>query len=103
MKVKTKKDANTAVITPDKNVMIGSDASVIQNAILDVIQDDAKEVVIDLSKLDYITSWSVGSLFHALSTCRNRNVNFSLTGVNQKIHGILDNLNLLQVFTIKQK
>jgi anti-anti-sigma factor len=103
MKAQIKKDYNTAVIIPDKNVMIGSDASVIQNAVLDVIQDGAKAVIIDLSKLNYIASWSVGTLFHALSTCRNRNVDFSLTGVNQKIHDILDNLKLLQVFTIKQQ
>jgi anti-anti-sigma factor len=103
MEVQIEKYPDRSVIILGKNVNIGSDAAVIQNSVLDAIQDGSKTVVIDLSKLAYITSWGIGTLFHALTTCRNRDVEFYLTGVNQKIHEILEKVKLLQVFTIKDE
>ena len=100
MDLQIKKHPDKSVIILSKNVMIGSDAGAIQNSVLDLIQDGSKTIVVDLSNLKYITSWGIGALFHALTTCRNRGVEFCLSGVNQKITEILENVKLLQVFKI---
>ena len=103
MEVKIEKHPDKSVLILSKNVMIGSDAGAIQNSVLDLIQDGSKTIVVDLSNLKYITSWGIGTLFHALTTCRNRDVEFYLSGVNQKITEILENVKLLQVFTILEE
>ena len=100
MEVAIKKHPDKTVLTLSQNVMIGSDATVIQNAVLDSIDDGSKVIVVDLSKLKYITSWGIGTLFHALTTCRKQEVDFCLTGVNPKVHEILEQVKLHQVFTI---
>jgi anti-anti-sigma factor len=102
MELEIKRHLDKSVIILEKNVIIGSDAAALQNSVLDLIQEGSKTVVVDLSKLNYITSWGIGTLFHALTTCRNRDVEFYLSGVNQKIYDILEKVKLLQVFNIME-
>ena len=103
MELQIKKHPDKSVLILSQNVKIGSDAAVIQNAVLDSIQGGSKAIVVDLSGLRYITSWGIGTLFHALTTCRNQDVAFYLTGVNPKIHKILEHVKLLQVFNILEE
>ena len=76
MEVEIKKHPDKSVLILSQNVKIGSDAAVIQNAVLDSIQAGSKAIVVDLSRLKYITSWGIGTLFHALTTCRKQDVEF---------------------------
>jgi anti-sigma B factor antagonist len=102
MEIQVERQRDKSVIMLDKNIIIGSDAAKIQDAVLDSIQSGSKTIVFDLSKLDYITSWGIGSLIHALTICTNRNTQFYLTGVNNKVNEILKKVKLDKIFTIKE-
>ena len=91
-----------SIIILDKNISVGSEAADIQNVILDLIEGGSKIIEVDLSKLAYINSWGIGSLMHAHTTCTNRNVQMFLTGLNEKIHEILNRVNLHQIFAIRE-
>jgi len=101
MEIQVEQQQDKAIITLDQNIIIGSDAAKIQNAVLDSIQNGSKTIVVDLSRLDYITSWGIGSLIHALTTCTNRNTQFYLTGVNDKVAEILKKVKLDKIFNLK--
>ena len=101
MDIQIEQQQDKSVIVFDKNVIVGKEAAQIQNTVLDLIEKGEKTIVADLSKLDFITSWGIGTLIHALTTCTNRNVKFSLTGVNEKVHEILKKVKLDQIFTIE--
>ena len=101
MEIQVEQQQDKAIITLDQNIIIGSDAAKIQNAVLDSIQNGSKTIVVNLSRLDYITSWGIGSLIHALTTCTNRNTQFYLTGVNDKVAEILKKVKLDKIFNLK--
>jgi anti-sigma B factor antagonist len=102
MDIQTEQHQDKSIIKLDMGTIQGPEASQIQNTVLDFIQNGSKVIVIDLSKMDYITSWGIGTLIHALTTCTNRNVNYYLTGVNEKILNILQKVKLDKIFTIKE-
>jgi anti-sigma B factor antagonist len=100
MKLKVEHFENKSKIIIEKNFCVGSDASEIQNTILDLIQNGSKNIFVDLSKLEIITSWGIGTLVYAHTTCKNKEVNFSLTGVNEKLLSTLRKVKLDTIFTI---
>ncbi len=90
-----------SIITLDKNISVGLDAAKIQNTIIDLLEEGSKTIVVDLSKLNYITSWGIGILIYAFSTCSNKNVDFYLTGVNERVLTILKRIKVDKIITIK--
>ena len=102
MDIQTEQHQDKSILILDKGTILGPEASQIQNMVLDFIQNGSKVIVVDLSKMDYITSWGIGTLIHALTTCTNRNVKFYLAGVNEKILNILKKVKLDKIFNLKE-
>ncbi|MFZ0389032.1 MAG: STAS domain-containing protein [Calditrichia bacterium] len=90
-----------SVIVIDKNNIVGPETGGIQNAVLDLVENQAKTILLDLSKVNYISSYGIGMLMYAYTTCTKRNVEFYLTGVNEKVLKILEIVNLNKIFIIK--
>lgn len=101
MDIKIEQRGDKSVVILDKNLNIGSDAAKVQNTVLDLIQNGSSNIAADLSKLDYITSWGIGILIYAYTTCVNRNVEFSLLGVHDKVHSILKKVKVDKIFNIQ--
>ena len=90
-----------SVIIIDKNKLIGTENETFQNIVQDSIDKGSKNISVDLSKVSYITSWGIGSLVHAYTTCTNKNTGFNLEGVNDNVMNVLHQLKLDKLFTIK--
>jgi anti-sigma B factor antagonist len=101
MVIHTEQQHETSVIVMDKHQILGLEAAEIQNTLLDLISNGSNSVAIDLSSVDYITSWGIGILIHAFTTCTNRDVKFYLTGVNNKVLDILRKVKLDKIFDIR--
>jgi anti-anti-sigma factor len=56
---------------------------------------------VDLSKVDYITSYGIGMLIYAHTTCTKREINFYVVGVNEKVLEILKMVHLDKIFKIQ--
>jgi len=91
-----------SVIVPEKNKILGLEAAEIQNTVLDLIQRGEKVIAFDLSKVEYLTSWGIGILIHAYTTCTNRHISFYLNGVNDKVMTILTKVKLNRIFDIRE-
>jgi anti-sigma B factor antagonist len=92
---------NESAIIFDKNKIIGTEAAGIQNAVLDLLEKENKTIVVDLSKVDYISSYGIGMLLYAHTTCTKRGFNFYVDGVNKKIAEILKMVHLDKIVEIK--
>lgn len=101
MEVHIEKRQDKSVIVLDKNKILGTEAAEIQNTLMDLIQHGNKNISVDLSKVDYITSWGIGILIHAHTSCLNRNIDFQLTGVNADVLKILKKVKLDTIFSIQ--
>ena len=89
-----------SVIIIDKSNIVGPEAGVIQNAVLDLIEKEAKTIALDLSKVDYISSYGIGMLIYAHTTCTKRNIKFQVVGVNDTVLDILKIVHLDKILKI---
>ena len=91
---------NGSVIFIDQKEWIGIQAEAFNNLIQESIDKLSKNISIDLSKVQFISSLGIGLLVRAYTTCKKRNIQFNLQGVNSQIIKVLNQVKLSQVFTI---
>jgi anti-sigma B factor antagonist len=89
-----------SIIIIDDSKLIGVEAEVFQNLVQNSIDNGSKNISIDLSKVEFISSWGIGLLVHAYTTCFNKKINFSLQGVNTQVMNLLSQIKLTELFNI---
>ncbi len=102
MEITVNDQHNFSVIKLNKKSVLGDEAADFQNSVLNTLDRGFNEIQVDLSMVEYITSWGIGMLVHAFTTSTNRNANFVLTGVGKKVFDILSKVRLNTVFTIRE-
>jgi len=90
------------VIKFNKNKLLGTEAVEFQDSVLNSLDKGVNSIVIDLSNVEYVTSWAIGMLVHAFTTSTNRSAQFSLVGVTQKVKDILSKVKLDKIFSIRE-
>jgi anti-anti-sigma factor len=103
MDFQIKQQQGKSVIKLPKNKSFSVEAAGFQNTILDLIDKNNKIVVVDLSNIDFITSYGIGMLVYAHTTCSKRNIAFHLVGVNDKILESLITVHLDKILDIQDK
>ena len=89
-----------SLIVVEKNKLLGAENGELQSLVQESIEKGSKNIVIDLSKVEYIASWGVGILVYAYTTCNNKGIQFNLKGINENVMNILDQLKLNKLFNI---
>jgi anti-sigma B factor antagonist len=100
MEINVKDKDDCTIFKFNKNSVLGTEGAEFQNLILDKLDSGIKKIVIDMSMVEYITSWGIGMLVHAFTTATNRNSQFSLSGVTIKVHEILSKVKLDTILPI---
>lgn len=90
------------VIKFNKTSVLGNEGVEFQDSIMSTLDKGTKKILVELSLVEYITSWGIGMLVHAFTTATNRNAEFILTGVTKKVKEILSKVRLDTVFVIKE-
>jgi anti-anti-sigma factor len=72
MEVKTNETENGVVITLEGEMMLGYSANDFHEAIKNAIDNNKKKIVVDLSKVQFITSWGIGILIYNNNKFRRR-------------------------------
>jgi anti-anti-sigma factor len=102
MITKTEHGAEESVITINQDKLLGPEAGEIQSSVLDLIDKGTKRISIELSRVEYVTSWGIGILVHAFTTCTNREIDFTLIGVTDRVGEILNKVKLNKIFNIRK-
>jgi len=100
MEIRAEHNQDSSTIYIEKNKLIGVESEPFQNLVQESIDKGSKNLSVDLSKVEYVSSWGVGLLVHAYTTCHNKNINFNLKGVHQHVMNVLSQLKLTEVFNI---
>ncbi|MEJ2102942.1 MAG: STAS domain-containing protein [Ignavibacteriaceae bacterium] len=103
MEIHVEHSQDKSKIIIDKNKLIGAENESFQSLVQESIDKGSKSVSIDLSKVEFISSWGIGLLVHAYTSCINKNINFQLEGVNEQVMNVLNQLKLTRLFNIAQK
>ena len=98
MDVKTNETENGLVITLEGKMMLGYEANDFHQAIENALAKDKKKIVVDLSNVQFISSWGIGILMYGFTTTNNNGGQFKLVAVPEKIDQTLKKIKLDNVF-----
>jgi len=101
MEISINDQGNSTLIKFNKKQLLGTEGVEFQDSVLNTLDKGANSIVIDLSTVEYVTSWAIGMLVHAFTTTTNRNANFELIGVTNKVKEILSKVKLDTIFPMR--
>jgi len=98
MKLTSREENDVIILEPKGKIMGGPDATMLHDFLHDLIKQDKKKVVIDLSKVEWMNSTGLGILISGLTTLRNNGGELKLARVTEKIQSLLAITKLITVF-----
>ncbi|RPI70664.1 MAG: anti-sigma factor antagonist [Ignavibacteriales bacterium] len=88
---------SSTIIKVEIEKMLGYEAEDFQKLVLDAFDKGNKLVVVDLTKVKFISSWGIGALMYGLTTAKNRNAKFRIAGASENIR---DTFSKIKIDTI---
>jgi len=98
MSVTIKNVGSTTVIGIVGKMMLGYEANDFHEAIRNAIDYDKKKIVVDLSNVQFISSWGIGILIHGYTTTVNKKGKFILAAIPDKVSDVFRKIKLDSVF-----
>ncbi len=98
MKLSDREQNGIVILEPRGKIMGGPDASLLHDKLYECIENNKKQVVIDLAKVDWMNSTGLGILISSYTTLRNHEGNLKLANVTEKIQSLLTITKLITVF-----
>ena len=98
MQVQTKELDDAVIISLTGEMMLGYEAQDFQDAISGSLEKNKKKVVVDLSNLEFISSWGIGILIHSYTTVINQQGSFTLAAVPDIVSDALQKTKLDTIF-----
>ncbi len=98
MKLTDREQDGVIVLEPRGKIMGGPDATLLHDKLYEFIQQGRTEVVIDLSRIEWMNSTGLGILIQGYTTLRNSDGQLKLAKVTDKIQSLLTITKLVSVF-----
>jgi anti-sigma B factor antagonist len=98
MKIKTSERYGAVVLELKGNVMGGEDTKDFNDHLHKLIDDDKKNIVVDLSSVKFMNSSGLGMLIGGLTTMKKADGNLKLARVTEKIESLLIITKLITIF-----
>ena len=98
MQVQTKELDDAVIISLTGEMMLGYEAQDFQDAISNSLEKSIKKIVVDLSNLEFISSWGIGILIHGDTTVINHQGSFTLAAVPNIVSDALEKTKLDTIF-----
>jgi anti-sigma B factor antagonist len=98
MQVQTKELDDAVIISLTGKMMLGYEAQDFHEAISGSLEKNKKKIVVDLSNLEFISSWGIGILIHGYTTVTNQQGSFALAAVPDIVSYALEKTKLDTIF-----
>lgn len=98
MKISEEIRDNVAIVRLEGKVMGGPDATMFHGKLHEFVNGGKKNVVIDLAKVEWMSSVGLGMLISALTTMKNNQGMLKLANVTKGIKSLLTITRLVTVF-----
>lgn len=98
MKIKTVEQYNAVVLEIKGNIMGGPEAGELNELLHKLIDEDKKNVIIDLADVKFMNSSGLGMLISAYTTMKNGGGNLKLANATEKINSLLLITKLVTIF-----
>ena len=98
MKLNDRIQDGIVILEPRGKIMGGPDASLLNDKLHEYIEDEKRNIVIDLAKVEWMNSTGLGILISSYTTLRNNGGHLKLANVTDKINSLLTITKLVKVF-----
>jgi anti-sigma B factor antagonist len=99
LKVETRQVGGISVVTCHGRIVLGEEAAGLRDTLKKVLTT-SRQVVLNLSGVDYIDSSGLGTLVGVYSSARAGGADIKLTGVGQRLRDVLQITKLVTVFEV---
>lgn len=100
MSIHAEYNQDNSIIIIDQNKLVGNEAEEFHNLVQESVDKGSKSISVDLSKVEFMSSWGIGLLVHAYTTCSKKNIRFNLKNVNEQVMNLLNQIKLTELFNI---
>lgn len=98
MKITEKTKDGAVIIGLEGKVMGGPDATVFHGKLHEYVNSGQKKIIVDLSKVEWMSSVGLGMLISALTTMKNNDGKLFLANVTESIESLLTITRLVTIF-----
>lgn len=98
MKLAHREENQVVIVEPKGKIMGGPESTELHDLLHELIDQDKKNVVIDLSKVDWMNSTGLGLLISGLTTLKKAGGELRLAKVTDKIQSLLTITKLITIF-----
>lgn len=98
MKIKTVEKYGAVVIELKGNVMGGTEATEFSDQLRKLLEDNKKNIVIDLAEVKFMNSSGLGMLISGYTTVKNGGGEFKIANATEKINSLLVMTKLITIF-----
>ena len=98
MQVQHNGDTSTIIIHKEK--LFGTENESFKTLIKDSIEAGSKNIVVDLSNVNFITSSGIESFVHACAVCKVKYVSFTLKNLTSHVKDVFSTLRLTDIMKI---
>jgi anti-sigma B factor antagonist len=99
MKVVVREIETALIINLEGKMMLGSEQDDFQNAVKSGVEKNKKDIVVDLSQVNFISSWGIGVLIHGYTTSVKAGKSFKLASVPDRVKEVFNKVKLHTIFS----
>jgi anti-sigma B factor antagonist len=100
MKIETRTIGDIQILDCSGKITLGEGTMTVRNAVRDILKNNGKKIILNLSDVNYIDSSGVGELVSTYTTVTNSGGKLKLLNLTKKIQELLAITKLLTVFDV---
>jgi anti-sigma B factor antagonist len=100
MKIETRTVGDVKILDCSGRITLGEGTMVVRNTVRELLNDNAKKIILNLNEVNYVDSSGIGELVSTYTTVTNNGGQLILLGLTKKIRELLTITKLLTVFQV---
>jgi anti-sigma B factor antagonist len=101
MKVTTRMVDGVAILDLSGRITLGEGSVQLRDAVRDLVAQGQKNILLNLSEVNYIDSSGIGELVSAFTSVKNQGGQLKLLNLTKKVHDLLQITKLYTVFDVR--